>query len=204
MSGERMRALVSIPVLLVVAALAGCIGGSEPPAITPASPPPGAGPGLPSNPGNGTPMVNVSDAGPEVQAFPGHVAGVGAPGVGYVALQPLSENGFGFELRNGTTGFVVELVANGSSAMDLVLDVPAELCTDGDPAGLSGQCPDGPPPAEGAPPLKVMVVDPAMLYPGNWGGRVFAQQSPQATEYTVYVSVFYGAPPTEAYSAVVG
>ena len=194
-----MRALVTIPVLLVVAALAGCLGSSEPPTTTPNATPPGPGPAPTPAP---LPLNATNASGPEVQKFDGAVVGAGAPGGGYVSVQPLSKNGFQFDVKNGTTGFVLELVANGSSSLDLVADVPQELCTAGDPAGATGQCPNGPKAVEGAPPLRMVVTDPAMLYAGKWGVRVFAQQAPQPVAFTVYVSVFYGALPTDAYSAV--
>lgn len=198
-----MRALVAIPVLLVAAALAGCLGSSEPPQpVTPSVVPPGPAPGpnITTLPGNAT---NLSA--PEVQRFDGTVAGAGATGIGYVAL-PTEDNAFEFDLRNGTAGFVVELVWNGSSPLHLALGVPPEACTAGSaPAGLQDDCPAGPDAVEGASPLKVLVVDPAMFFPGTWSGSVFAGQSvPGPTAFTAIVSAFYGPPPTDAYTAVVG
>ncbi|HEV8359741.1 MAG TPA: hypothetical protein VGR28_04715 [Candidatus Thermoplasmatota archaeon] len=187
-----------IVALALAVAFAGCT--AEP--ATPPSPEPSQ-PLTPTSPA--PEPAPAPPAGPLVLVFNGTVGGGGAPGGPKLALAPLGTNNFAFDLANGSTGLVLELAWSTTDALELIAYIPQEYCGNAtDPAGLTATC-DNPDSVEGASPLKIVVQDSQYLaYVGSWTGVAFASGATPGTAFTMYASVFSGAPPADSYSAIVG
>jgi hypothetical protein len=192
----------SSPVLLVVAlvavALAGCLGGANPPPTAPPTQPPGVV--TPDNPGNGT-AINATGGNAsaiQVKNATGTAAGatVAAPGLGSfaTALPTTTDNGGTFDVKPGATGVVVEVLWNGSDALNLYVSPP---CSDA--TGLMCSSYGN---TNGTHPAKLVILDgKALNATGSWGWAVYPQANVQGVPFRAYISVFYGAVPTDAYTA---
>lgn len=184
-------------ILLLAASLlaAGCIGGDEP--VDPAG-------GKPTPPTTDVePDLPPDEPGPafNVTVFNGTIAGAGNPTVGYLRAE--GDNQFAFDLPEGATGLLVEVVWASGDALDVQLDVPLAHCEPVDPVGLFVECPSPPPDQEGASPARIEVVEAdALARAGEWRLGAWARASTGAVPFTAYVTVFHEGRPDPTFTAV--
>lgn len=203
---------LALVLALAVAAplLAGCLGGTsanpptdQPPA-TPSPKPAGEG-GEPGSGLNATGGAANDTADIVVKATSGTASGVSpsVPGVATFSVgAPGSDHSSDkFDVKAGVTGIVLEVVWNGTDAMDAYVSPP---CSSGDdPTGTGLQCPQGGANTNGTKPAKVVIVDPKLMnMTGSWSWAVYPQQNVQGVAFTAYLSLFYGPVPTDSYTAI--
>lgn len=139
-----------------------------------------------------------------VYPFEGRITvGAGMPGVGYAT--PASGGGrdahiYAFVVEPEAVGIIVELRwADPMTDLDLELAAPGCDTTTGMGPCLFAQ---GGAPGAGDSPVRFVVTEPAVLsQSGNWTMSVWAKNAANA-QFDGVVSVFYGLPPSEDYTAL--
>lgn len=190
--------------LLLLAAgslvLAGCLGPSSPP------PPQQPERERPARVADDQPSASAPASPEPVQqyvVFPYNgklTVGAGAGGVGYVTpLGSMEPHGTVFPVEEGAVAIVAEMRWK-DPVSDLDFEVGAPDC---DTTTAMGHCffANGGSPGAGDSPVRTVVSDPAALtQSGDWLLVVWAKDAVN-TEYQVVVTVFYGAAPTDDYTA---
>lgn len=197
-----MRAPLAAALLALAVALAGCLGS---PTVTP-DPTPTAGPAPEDFPE--LVPVTAEEAGivapPRISTWPfeGHLtAAAGMSGFGYVTPTGSQDNhAYLFQVEPEAVTMIVELRwADRMADLDLELAAPGCDTTSGVGPCLFAQ--DGAP-GSGDTPLRFVVTEPAVLnLTGDWELYVWAKSAVNA-DFDGVISVFYGLPPSEDYTAL--
>jgi hypothetical protein len=137
---------------------------------------------------------------PDVKRFDGSAAGQANPSF-YSPLVPNEKYHPSFEVRDGATWVVFEAAWDGGEKLDFYPMVPEPDCHSNDP--VFGECSQPSPRKGTSSPVKIEVSTREFLtHPGPWEVRVYAPSATTDVAFRSASSVFYGAPPPEAYSAL--
>lgn len=186
----RLAALATC-LLLLTAALAGCLAAEEDAEPTESDARLDAANDTPENATN-APDPTGADLNVTVTWFNGSVQGTQAPAAGHVCLLAC-DNRFSFNVTDDATGLLAEMSWEADASMLFDVDVPYEACEvsmgqDCPPESTSGE--------EGR--LEIRLTDPSRVPPGEWDAAAWAQDSPtEPVAFTIAVSVFHGEVPAD-------
>jgi hypothetical protein len=187
------RGSLILALLLVLAALSGCLGMGGDDAGSEAGTASTDDPFADANETNETNETEPDETGPSLNrtVINGSIEAGNVPQAGwYCVPNGPCDNDFNLEVTNATTAVLVEMTWNASADMYLGITPPFEYCEPDTPVGLLYSCP-GPDPATGGAPLVIDVSNPQTLeMTGTWDGDVWVEEEvPTTVDYTLYITI---------------